>query len=84
MGATINESAVQSNGRNIGIGEDSISRGCLTLRIWESEGTCWLQRVSATPATRLDVVALRERLDRQLTQRQASWSTMSTLSEAKS
>ncbi len=35
------------------------------------EGQLWVQYVSSTPATRLDVITLQERLDQQLQQRQA-------------
>jgi len=41
------------------------------FREWTEGGQLWVQQVSSTPATRLDVVALQEELDRRLQQRQA-------------
>ena len=38
-------------------------------REWNESGQLWLQQVSSTPATRLDVVNLQEELDRRLQQR---------------
>ncbi|XP_011864877.1 PREDICTED: axonemal dynein light intermediate polypeptide 1 [Vollenhovia emeryi] len=38
---------------------------------WEEDGQIWTQRVSSTPATRLDVINLQEQLDMRLQQRQA-------------
>ncbi|KAL6262506.1 hypothetical protein P5V15_005305 [Pogonomyrmex californicus] len=38
---------------------------------WEEDGQIWSQRVSSTPATRLDVINLQEQLDMRLQQRQA-------------
>ncbi|XP_012226484.1 putative inner dynein arm light chain, axonemal [Linepithema humile] len=38
---------------------------------WEEDGQIWAQRVSSTPATRLDVINLQEQLDMRLQQRQA-------------
>jgi hypothetical protein len=40
-------------------------------REWQESGQLWVQQVSSTPATRLDVVNLQEELDRRLQQRQA-------------
>ena len=41
-------------------------------REWTAEdGQLWVQYVSSTPATRLDVINLQEELDRKLQQRQA-------------
>lgn len=40
-------------------------------REWTENGQLWVQHVSSTPATRLDVVNLQEELDRRLQQRQA-------------
>ena len=42
-----------------------------TSREWTENGQLWVQQVSSTPATRLDVVNLQEELDRRLQQRQA-------------
>lgn len=41
------------------------------IREWTENGQLWVQQVSSTPATRLDVVNLQEELDRRLQQRQA-------------
>lgn len=41
------------------------------LREWIENDQLWIQKVSSTPATRLDVVNLQEELDRKLQQRQA-------------
>lgn len=41
------------------------------FREWTENGQLWVQHVSSTPATRLDVVNLQEELDRRLQQRQA-------------
>lgn len=43
----------------------------LYAREWTENGQLWVQQVSSTPATRLDVVNLQEELDRRLQQRQA-------------
>jgi len=40
-------------------------------REWTESGQLWVQQVSSTPATRLDVITLQEELDRRLQQRQA-------------
>lgn len=42
------------------------------IREWTEEGQLWVQYVSSTPATRLDVINLQEKLDQQLQQRQVS------------
>jgi hypothetical protein len=39
-------------------------------REWTEDGQLWVQYVSSTPATRLDVINLQEKLDQQLQQRQ--------------
>ena len=46
-------------------------RVCSSLREWTDEGQLWVQYVSSTPATRLDVINLQEQLDQRLLQRQA-------------
>ena len=38
---------------------------------WTEDGQLWVQYVSSTPATRLDVINLQEQLDQRLLQRQA-------------
>ena len=43
----------------------------LPPREWTEDGQLWVQYVSSTPATRLDVINLQEQLDRKLQQRQA-------------
>lgn len=40
-------------------------------REWTDDGQLWVQYVSSTPATRLDVTNLQEQLDHKLQQRQA-------------
>eukprot|EP00798_Chlamydomonas_sp_ICE-L_P015939 gene15939-22071_t len=45
--------------------------GQLWVPEWTEEGQLWVQYVSSTPATRLDVINLQEKLDQQLQQRQA-------------
>ncbi|BHF81098.1 hypothetical protein SprV_0702422800 [Sparganum proliferum] len=50
---------------------DEILNSILPPREWSENGQLWIQRVSSTPATRLDVVNLQEELDRRLQQRQA-------------
>jgi dynein light intermediate chain len=40
-------------------------------REWEEDGQVWIQYVSSTPATRLDVINLQEQLDARIQQRQA-------------
>jgi len=42
-----------------------------SCREWTEEGQLWVQYVSSTPATRLDVINLQEALDHKLQQRQA-------------
>ena len=43
----------------------------LSGREWTEDGQLWVQYVSSTPATRLDVINLHEQLDQRLLQRQA-------------
>ncbi|XP_013418349.1 33 kDa inner dynein arm light chain, axonemal [Lingula anatina] len=50
---------------------DEILNSILPPREWTENGQLWVQQVSSTPATRLDVVNLQEELDRRLQQRQA-------------
>jgi dynein light intermediate chain len=50
---------------------DEILNSILPPREWTENGQLWVQQVSSTPATRLDVVTLQEELDRRLQQRQA-------------
>jgi len=40
-------------------------------RTWNEGNFLWIQQVSSTPATRLDVIALQEELDKRLKQRKA-------------
>lgn len=48
-----------------------MQRHCLhSSRSWEEGGVRYLQRAASTPVTRLEVVALQERLDRALQERQ--------------
>jgi len=50
---------------------EDILNSILPPREWTEDGQLWVQYVSSTPATRLDVVNLQDRLDRRLQQRQA-------------
>jgi len=50
---------------------EDILNSILPPREWMEDGQLWVQYVSSTPATRLDVVNLQERLDQQLQGRQA-------------
>lgn len=50
---------------------DEILNAILPPREWTENGQLWVQQVSSTPATRLDVVNLQEQLDMRLQQRQA-------------
>lgn len=49
---------------------EDILNSILPPREWTHEGQLWVQHVSSTPATRLDVINLQEKLDQQLQQRQ--------------
>eukprot|EP00878_Enallax_costatus_P023972 GHUV01025554.1.p1 GENE.GHUV01025554.1~~GHUV01025554.1.p1 ORF type:complete len:215 (+),score=51.64 GHUV01025554.1:235-879(+) len=50
---------------------EDILNSILPPREWTESGQLWVQYVSSTPATRLDVINLQEKLDQQLQQRQA-------------
>merc|ERR1711988_1600148 len=50
---------------------EDILNSILPPREWTEEGQLWVQYVSSTPATRLDVINLQESLDHRLLQRQA-------------
>lgn len=50
---------------------EDILNSILPPREWTEDGQLWVQYVSSTPATRLDVVNLQEALDHRLQQRQA-------------
>ncbi|KAI9220176.1 axonemal dynein light chain-domain-containing protein [Blastocladiella britannica] len=50
---------------------EDILNSILPPREWEESGQLWIQRVSSTPATRLDVINLQEQLDQMLQKRQA-------------
>jgi dynein light intermediate chain, axonemal len=50
---------------------EDILNSILPPREWTEDGQLWVQYVSSTPATRLDVVTLQEHLDHQLQARQA-------------
>lgn len=51
---------------------EDILNSILPPREWTEDGQLWVQYVSSTPATRLDVITLQERLDQQLQLRQVS------------
>lgn len=50
---------------------EDILNSILPPREWQSSGQLWVQQVSSTPATRIEVVQLQEQLDTKLQQRQA-------------
>jgi len=50
---------------------EEILNSILPPREWSENGQLWIQQVSSTPATRMDVVNLQEQLDMRLQQRQA-------------
>lgn len=50
---------------------EDILNSILPPRTFEQDGVTWVQHVSSTPATRLDVLNLQEKLDQQLKVRQA-------------
>ena len=45
---------------------EDILNSILPPREWTEDGQLWVQYVSSTPATRLDVINLQEKLDQQL------------------
>ncbi|ORX48618.1 hypothetical protein BCR36DRAFT_404947 [Piromyces finnis] len=50
---------------------EDVLNSILPPREWDEQGQYWIQRVSSTPATRLDVINLQEQLDHMLQKRQA-------------
>ncbi|KAI9105940.1 axonemal dynein light chain-domain-containing protein [Phlyctochytrium arcticum] len=50
---------------------EDILNSILPPREWDESGQFWVQKVSSTPATRLDVINLQEQLDHMLQKRQA-------------
>merc|ERR1711988_629037 len=50
---------------------EDILNSILPPREWTEDGQLWVQYVSSTPATRLDVINLQEHLDQRLQRRQA-------------
>ncbi|KAJ3255203.1 Axonemal dynein light intermediate polypeptide 1 [Boothiomyces macroporosus] len=50
---------------------EDILNSILPPREWDESGQLWIQKVSSTPATRLDVINLQEQLDHILQKRQA-------------
>ena len=50
---------------------EDILNSILPPREWTEDGQLWIQYVSSTPATRLDVINAQEHLDRKLQERQA-------------
>lgn len=50
---------------------ENVLNAILPPREWEDGGNLWVQKVSSTPATRLDVIQLQEQLDQRLLQKQA-------------
>lgn len=50
---------------------EDLLNAILPPREWSTDGQLWVQKVSSTPATRIDVINLQEQLDLRLQQRQA-------------
>eukprot|EP00698_Gefionella_okellyi_P004919 TRINITY_DN14545_c0_g1_i1.p1 TRINITY_DN14545_c0_g1~~TRINITY_DN14545_c0_g1_i1.p1 ORF type:complete len:254 (+),score=56.95 TRINITY_DN14545_c0_g1_i1:39-800(+) len=50
---------------------EDILNSILPPREWSDQGQLWVQHVSSSPATRLDVITLQEQLDAKLKERQA-------------
>eukprot|EP01062_Namystynia_karyoxenos_P066632 TRINITY_DN6053_c3_g2_i1.p1 TRINITY_DN6053_c3_g2~~TRINITY_DN6053_c3_g2_i1.p1 ORF type:complete len:229 (+),score=88.26 TRINITY_DN6053_c3_g2_i1:82-768(+) len=50
---------------------EDILNSILPPREWEEDGQRWIQFVASTPATRMDVINLQEKLDAKIQQRQA-------------
>lgn len=50
---------------------EDVLNSILPPKEWTQDGQLWVQYVSSTPATRLDIVTLQEQLDLRLQQRQA-------------
>jgi len=50
---------------------EDILNSILPPREWSDDGQLWVQHVSSSPATRLDVINLQELLDQKLKERQA-------------
>ena len=53
------------------IHHQDILNSILPPREWTEDDQLWVQYVSSTPATRVDVINLQEELDKRLQQRQA-------------
>jgi len=69
--SSIKKRSVEQSGQLSSQTEEDILNSILPPREWTEDGQLWVQYVSSTPATRLDVVNLREQLDRKLQQQQA-------------
>jgi dynein light intermediate chain len=63
--------AAKSGDRQVAPQTEDVLNSILPPREFEESGQRWVQFVSTTPATRLDVINLQERLDSELLQRQA-------------
>eukprot|EP01041_Mallomonas_annulata_P008063 gene8063-16539_t len=59
--------ALNENGSKL----DDMINSMLPPREWVEESGVWMQYVSKDPATRMDVIALQERLDKKLSERKA-------------
>lgn len=84
MAATSEESLVKYNtaqsittktkkksSKSNGSAVEDILNQILPPKEWERQGNLWVSKVSSTPATRLDVINLQAKLDKQLTELQA-------------
>ena len=65
------DTAPSSGDHDTDAGDQEVLNSILPPREWEYDGKLWRQSVSASPATRLDVMNLQEQLDQKLQQRQA-------------
>ena len=70
MSGGSNKNEQQQDGRHTSQTED-ILNSILPPREWTEDGQLWVQYVSSTPATRLDVINLQENLDHKLQLRQS-------------
>eukprot|EP00960_Hanusia_phi_P034764 751273-Hanusia_phi.AAC.3 len=66
-----NQGITNGSGGEAASKTEDILNSILPPREWTEDGQLWVQYVSSTPATRLDVINLQEDLDRKLQQRQA-------------
>lgn len=61
----------KSSSTGAGRGAEDVLERAFPPRTWSKDGEVWVQRVSATPATTLDLVQLQDKLDAELRRRGA-------------